>query len=160
MNDGGVFDFDPARTYKSVNIGRRTGVNDAYGPHEVAIWNADGEPEITVLVADMITESVALYEQYGIPEDAALSISLREPSNYFVDVGVPSTDTHHRLRVPCGFFDCNDSRTQIGVLGSKDVRSFVTSTMAQCRSSSCTVRSLRHQPYDTVTETLSSWFSD
>lgn len=137
VNSGGLAEFDPEETYKDVDIGSREGVADDYRPHAVVIWNEAAEPEIRLRITNSKEKTVVHHETYAIPDDTALSVSLVEPAEYIVEMGVPETEATHTLRVPCYFFDCNVSFTRIGVFAEGDIRSSVLSTTASCPSFEC-----------------------
>ena len=137
VDTGDLEEFDPDRTAETVDVGSRAGVDGAYGPHDVTVWNAAGVPAVDVRITDASDESTVHRETYEIPSDAALSVSLLEPSNYHVEVRVPAADTRHVLAVPCQFFDCNSSVTRIGIFDGGRMGSSVLSTTAACPSTAC-----------------------
>lgn len=137
VNTGELEEFDPGSTYMEVDIGSREGVDDAYKPHDVGIWNEVAESEVTLRIIDYTEESVIHYETYEIPDGTSLSVSLLKPSEYLVEVSVPDTETQHIVRVPCRFFDCNASVTQIAVFEDGQMRSSVLATTVACPSAEC-----------------------
>lgn len=137
VNMGDLAEFDPERTYKEITVRSRDGVAESYRPHDVAIWNEAAEPEVGLRITESAGGSVVHHETYEIPADTTLSVSLLEPSEYRIEVRVPAAGTRHTLRVPCRFFDCNVSSTQIGVFEDGQMRSSVISTTMECPSAEC-----------------------
>ena len=137
VNSGDLAAFDPEETYNAVDVGGREGVADDYRPHAVVIWNDAAAPEISLRITDSKEKTVVHRETYAIPDDTALSVSLLEPGAYIVEIGIPEAAATHTLRVPCYFFDCNDSFTRVGVFAADDIRSSVLSTTASCPSFEC-----------------------
>ena len=124
--------FDPSGTAAYVPVGSREGVEDAFGPHDVRIWNAGGDQRtVRVRVRDTLAGTPAHEAAHTIPADEALQVDLREPSRYVVELWGPTIVTT-TLRVPCRLFDCNESSTLVAVRSTGDVDSSVLSTMAGC----------------------------
>ncbi|QLH81711.1 hypothetical protein [Halosimplex pelagicum] len=136
MGTGDLDAFDPTETYRTVEVGSREGVPEAFRPHDVAVWNAASHDETVVDIHDYATETRPLDRSFAIPDDAAVRVSLLEPSPYLVTVGVPDAGAEQTLKVPCRFFDCNSSATQVGLFDG-EIRSTVWSTLAGCRSPTC-----------------------
>lgn len=129
--------FDPAGTYRDVSIGSRTGVDDAYGPHEVRIWNDAPVPSVELRITDVRAERVVHQRTYEIPAEEELRLSLLEPAVYIIQLQIPSDGIEQALRVPCLFFDCNESATRIGVTEGGEIRSTVVQTRMGCPSADC-----------------------
>ena len=129
--------FDPDRTAETIDVGSRSGVASSYGPHHVDIWNAAGVPAVDVRITDATDESVVYRETNEIPDDAALSISLLDPSPYRLEIRLPATGSRQTLRIPCRFFDCNYSTTRIGLFENGEIAASVLATTAACSSATC-----------------------
>lgn len=137
-NTGGLSEFDPAATYNQVDVGTRDGVPEKYGPHDLVVWNAvERETRISLRVLDRVAETTVHRDEYDLPTDQAVSVTLLSPSRYFVQLWGPAIEPPETLRVPCSFFDCNSSVTRIGVFDGGAVRSSVMSTDAGCPSPDC-----------------------
>lgn len=134
---GDLAEFDPSETDQKVDVGSRDGVDEAYQPHDVSIWNEAGYGETVVEVADYGSNTKPLERTFEISADTALRVSLLEPSVYLVAVGLPSTGSELTLRVPCFVFDCNASSTQFGLFADGAIRSTMGSTLAGCPSPDC-----------------------
>lgn len=134
---GGLDAFDPAGTYEEVDVGSREGVDDAYRPHDVRVWNAGAVPAIELRIVDATGEAVVHDATHEIPEDDELTISLLKPSVYLVELRIPTAGTRQTVRVPCTLFDCNGSATQIGVLEDGRIEGRVVTTLAGCPSADC-----------------------
>jgi hypothetical protein len=129
--------FAPTETFGKVNVGSREGVDEAYQPHDVSIWNEAGYAETVVEVADYRSNSKPLERTFEVPTDTALGVSLLEPSLYLVTVSLPSAGSELTLRIPCFAFDCNASSTQFGLFADGAIRSTTGSTLAGCPSPDC-----------------------
>jgi len=130
-------EFTPSQTDQKVDVGSREGVDEAYQPHDVSIWNEAGYGETVVEIADYGSNTKPLERTFEIPADTALRVSLLEPSVYLVTVGLPSPGNELTLRVPCFVFDCNASSTQFGLFADGAIRSTMGSTLAGCPSPEC-----------------------
>lgn len=123
VSSRGTVDYYSSGTYETHEIGDRSGVDDAYEPYPIVVWNAAGVPEVELILWDVIDEVDAYSETHEIPEDEDLELVLLEPSKYLVRVRVPDTETQHTVRVPCGFFDCYSIPTTIGILAADEIES-------------------------------------
>lgn len=136
-NSGGLDDFDPASTHAQVDVGSRDGVDDRFKPHDVSVWNAGGEERtLHVRVVDRRAGTTAYRDAHEVPADAALDLSLLEPSRYLLQVWEPAGGPETTLRVDCALFDCNGSVTRVALFEDR-TRSSVVSTMAGCPSPDC-----------------------
>lgn len=138
VNTGGLSEFDPAETYKHVDVGTRDGVPEKFEPHDLLIWNAlERETRISMRLLDRVADTTTHRDEYDIPADQAVSVTLLSPSRYFVQLWGLAIESPETLLVPCSLFDCNSSVTRIGVFERGDVRSSVMSTTAACPSPDC-----------------------
>ncbi|ACV10705.1 hypothetical protein Huta_0518 [Halorhabdus utahensis DSM 12940] len=103
-------------------------------PHDVRILNPLGVPEIYVGIVDLAADSVVYDERHPIPEDKKLQITLLEHSDYLVAVSVPEIERQHTVRVPCDYFDCNDSTTYIGIDEDGQISSSIFREAVACPS--------------------------
>lgn len=137
-NSGGLDQFDPATTYNRVEVGSREGVKEDFQPHDLLIWNTfEREQTVSLRILDRLGETTTHRATYDIPADAALEVTLLTPSKYYVQLWGPAIDTPETLLVPCDLFDCNTSRTRIGIFEPGQVRSSVLSTLVGCPSPDC-----------------------
>ena len=132
-----VIDFSPSDTYNEIELGSRDGVKEAYGPHAIRVLNVGGHPEITVGVIDVLDEEIVHDESHAIPENEELRLQLQTPSLYVVTVRLPALDVDHTLKVPCEYFDCNNSNVMIGVFSDEEIASVVSTTLADCPGYPC-----------------------
>lgn len=137
-NSGGLDDFDPTNIHERIEVGSREGVKEEFKLHDLGIWNTVGsEQSVSVRVLDRLAETAVHRAEYSIPADEAVRIGLLTPSKYYVQLGGAAIDSPETLLVPCERFDCNESKTQIGIFESGAVRSTVLTTLAQCPSLDC-----------------------
>jgi len=137
VNTGGIEIFDPATTYKEIDVGNRIGVNDDFEPHNLRIWNAvSGHREVNLRILDRLASATDHQAGYTIPADDALVVTLLDPARYYVQIWGPDIDTE-TLQVPCSLFDCNASETRIKISADGTVKSSVISTLVGCPSPDC-----------------------
>lgn len=129
--------FNPAETYRDIDIGSRDGVAEQHKPHLVRIWNTTSISPVSVRVMHPATETFVHTERYKIPTDTQLVLTLLEPAEYLVEVCVPTAETILTLRVMCRMFDCNSSRTDFGIFEQGEIRSSWVSTTTGCSGPRC-----------------------
>lgn len=103
-------------------------------PHDVRILNPLGVPEIHVGIVDLADDSVVYDKRHSIPEDEKLKITLLEISDYLVAVFVPEIERQHTVRVPCDYFDCNESTTYVGIDEDGQISSAILREARGCPS--------------------------
>ena len=138
---GEVETFDPAETVEEVQVGSREGVAnpDNNLPHDVRVWNrASTDVVARIRLVDYVEGSVALDETYDLPADAAVTLSILEPSSYVLEVRVPEAGTRETLSVPRPRFDCNNSATRVAVSADGNIDSMLITTAVFCRTATPT----------------------
>jgi len=130
-------EFEPGEKYIEFDIQSREGIDDAFGPHGVSVWNATVESAVSLGIIDVLDTSVHHHESYKIPHNQEIFVSLLNPSKYILNIRVPDRETEQTLLVPCGFFDCNESSTLIGIFDGGQIESTVRSTRAACPGYDC-----------------------
>lgn len=134
---GDLETFDPEYTAEQVSVGSRDGVANPEnnGPHDLRIWNASAASRsVEVSILDYLAHATAHDATYDLPADTALTVSLLEPSYYVVELGVADLDTEEALSVPRSFFDCNTSKTRIGIFENGAIKSIVITTAVLCQT--------------------------
>lgn len=138
VNTGGLSEFDPGDTYQHIDIGTRDGVPEKFKPHTLLVWNAlERETQVFIRILDRVAATTAHRDEYKIPTDQTLRVTLLAPSRYYLQLWGTAIESPETLLVPCSLFDCNSSVTRIGVFENGDVRSSVMSTAAACPSPDC-----------------------
>lgn len=132
--DSGHFEFDPAsdEPFEELAVGSRENVllPEDNTPHEVPVWNAaDRERDIGVLVTD--DGETVLDRTVRFPADEYLAIDLLEPASYEVVLSADG-ETAGTIAVGTGWFDCNDSWTQVGVFPDGRVEDLSVTTEMAC----------------------------
>lgn len=134
---GEIHNFDAEGTFESIEIGSREGVDAAFEPHLVSIWNNGDVPEIELRVIDYGPTAIVHENVHAIPDDTILDVTLLEPSLYLVEVTVPALGAETTLRVDCRLFDCNNSATTIEVRANGALPSRMGTTSIGCSSAPC-----------------------
>ena len=100
----------PPDAYLVVNIGTRMNVEDPddNGTNGVDLYRAESvEAVFEVQVVDMRADDVLDHSVYGVPADRRLSIELKEPSDYAVNIYDHDREQGWTLTIQRGSFDCN-----------------------------------------------------
>lgn len=125
---------DPAGTAATVTIGDPDAV-DYYESVELQVWNAtDVERTVTLGVVDDLREETVHDNRHELPADEELFVTVAEPSEYRLDVGVAGTDLDVPVALPCAVFDCNWTEVALGVVGDDEVRARTRSELLGCAS--------------------------
>lgn len=129
--------FDPAATYKQVEVGSRADVNEDFLPHNLYIGNATpGQRVVNLRILDRVANETVHRATYPIPANNELTVTLLEPSRYFVQLWGPAINTE-TLLVPCSLFDCNTTSTGIHIYEDGHIGSSVASTLVACPAPDC-----------------------
>ncbi|MFB6094722.1 MAG: hypothetical protein ABEJ77_07245 [Halanaeroarchaeum sp.] len=122
--------YEPTRTDRTLTLGSREGVSDPQGdgPHDLVLWNAvPTTRSVALRIRDRVDDETVHSGDVAIPGDAELRVRLLEPGAYVVEMHVPSASLSETLGVPRAYFDCNASRTEIGLFAERiDSRVFTT----------------------------------
>lgn len=130
-------DFEGVRSdrdapFRELSVGSRDGVAfpDNNRPHVVRVWNVADEPrELLVRVSRSATDLLDRTVEFAA--DAYLTVTLNEPADYRVAVGVAG-EVPTTVAVERTLFDCNSSATDVGVAPDGSVESIEMSTAAGC----------------------------
>lgn len=130
----GEFEFDPGadEPFEQVEVGDRENVllPGENRPHAVAVWNTvAAERSLGLRVTD--DGATALDRTVTFPADGYLTLALLEPGSYEVSLSA-GDETVGVLSVGTGWFDCNDSRTNVGVFEDR-LEHVSVATTAACR---------------------------
>jgi hypothetical protein len=123
---------DYEEPFLELDVGSRDGVAspDDNRPHAVRIWNAADEAR-DLLVRVSHGATALIDRTVAFPADGYLTVTLNEPGDYRVAVGlageVPTTVAVERT-----WFDCNASATEVGVATAGSVATTTKSTLLGC----------------------------
>lgn len=134
---GEIRDFDAEGTLETIEIGSREGVDAAFEPHDVSIWNNGDVPAIELRVIDYDPTAVVHENAHEIPDGTTLDVTLLEPSLYLIEVTVPALGAKTTLRVDCRLFDCNQSVTTVELRANGALPSRMVTTQIGCSSAPC-----------------------
>ncbi|SIR27275.1 hypothetical protein SAMN05421858_2066 [Haladaptatus litoreus] len=130
---GDLGTYDPGMALQPVKIGRFDADSP---PHTVSIWNAGIRfRTAVVVVTDRETDEMVLDRTFEFPTDSVVDIAFYEPSTYDVSIRVWDTGAEDSLSVPSRLFNCNQSRTQIGMFDYGAIRSSLSTTSVSCTDS-------------------------
>jgi hypothetical protein len=118
--------------FAELSVGSRDGVAfpDTNRPHVVQVWNAAEESrDLLVRVSRGATDLLDRTVEFDA--DAYLTITLNEPADYRVAVGVAG-EVPTTFGVGRGLFDCNASTTDAGVAPDGTVATITESTTMAC----------------------------
>ena len=118
--------------FSELSVGSRDGLAfpDNNRPHVVRIWNAADEPR-DLLVRASRDATELLDRTVEFDADAYLTVTLNEPGDYRVAVGVAG-EVPTTFEVERGLFDCNHSTTDAGVAPDGSVETVTESTLMDC----------------------------
>jgi hypothetical protein len=132
--DEETFEMDrtPESPFAERPLGDRTGLPnpDDNKPHGVVVWNGvDREREVRVRVVGRDVGTL-LDTAWTFPARGYVALTLNWPDTYRIRCTTGArTD---EATVPQGTFDCNDSRTTVGVFGDGTVEQMTVSTTMAC----------------------------
>jgi len=130
----GSFEFDPGtgEPFEEIEVGDRGNVllPGDNRPHSVSVWNTvAAERELRLRVTD--DGATALDRTVAFPADGYLTVTLLEPGSYEVSL-FADDEPIGELSFGTGWFDCNDSTTNVGVFEDR-VEHVSMATTAACR---------------------------
>jgi hypothetical protein len=123
---------DHEAAFSELSVGSRDGVAfpDYNRSHVVRIWNAADEPrDLLVRASRGATELLDRTVEFDA--DAYLTVTLNEPGDYRVAVGVADEEPT-TFEIERGLFDCNFSTTDVGVAPDGSVATITESTTMAC----------------------------
>ncbi|MFP4590218.1 MAG: hypothetical protein ACLFMX_05955 [Halobacteriales archaeon] len=116
----------------TVEIGSREGVPDRHRPHHLQIADDVGGSTVEIGIYDALADEPVHGASHDLPEDGVRRFSLLEPSKYVLVLRVPDLEAERTLRVPCSFFDCNLSQTDVLIREDGTIHASVVSTLVAC----------------------------
>lgn len=120
----------PESTDANLEVGEQSEKVDSHG---VSIENAADVPRnLELRVADRADGSIPIERTIEVSPNGGISISLLEPSDYLIDLGVPAKGTGASIEIGPGYFDCNASTTHVDVSDSGRVTATTFSTTMGC----------------------------
>jgi hypothetical protein len=125
---------DRDEPFRTISVGSRDDVAfpDNNRPRRVRVWNAADEVREIGLRISRDGEFV-VEKSIEFAADAYLAVSLNEPANYLVAVGLADgTAEETRFEVSRSSFDCNSAGTDAGVMPDGRVRTMSASTAMGC----------------------------
>jgi len=131
---------DRDEPFQTISVGNRDDVAfpDNNRARRVRVWNAADEAREIGLRIDRDGE-LAVDRSVEFAADAYLAVSLNEPANYRVTVGLARGDAEETsFEVPRSSFDCNSAGTDAGVMPDGRVETMSASTAAGCPSAEIT----------------------
>jgi len=135
---------DRDEPFRTISVGNREKVAfpDNNRARRVRVWNAADEArEIELRIVRDGELAVDRSDEFAA--DTYLTVSLNEPADYRVTVGLADGDAEETsFEVPRSSFDCNSAGTDAGVMPDGSVETMSASTAAGCPGTEVTDASL------------------
>lgn len=120
--------------FQTISVGSRDDVAfpDSNRPRRVWVWNAADEARKIDLQISRDAE-IVVDRSIEFGADAYLTVTLNEPANYRITVGIANGDTEEtNFEISQSSFDCNSAGTSVGVMADGRVETMSEATAMGC----------------------------